>query len=168
RGWHLVTFGGLRLAVPPSWAVHRTVFAGPLPCQARAPSALPGLLSAPPSVTLDAGTLAPAVACPNQPAPSAPGVGPQVTAQPAASQPVSGPTDGLLIDPGPVGPLNPSASYSPCLSIHGLRACVDEDYPYGELVLRVERPHGRSVAVVVGLGGNGRTARAVLFSLRPA
>lgn len=152
RGWRRATFGGLRLAVPGAWSVRSATPWSP-PCQVLPPWEVPGLVGSQPELTLDAGAAEPPVACP--------------AIALAPTQPVRPPVDGVVVDPGPNGPLSPSATYGSCRSIHGLRACVDQDYPYGVLVLRVVEPSGKAVAVALGLGGSGRTARTVLFSLRP-
>jgi hypothetical protein len=151
--WRQISFGGLHLAAPRAWPVRHVVTWGPI-CHILPPWQAPGLDAPQPSVTLDAGNVQPMVACP--------------ALALASAQPVEAPTDGVVVDRGPVGPLGDGPVYGPCRSIHGLRTCVDQDFPYGQLVMRVMLPNRRKVALAVGLGDTGQTARTILASLRPA
>ena len=81
-------------------------------------------------------------------------------------QPVVQPTPGLVINPGRVAS---GTSYGRCRTVAGLGVCPARDpQHYGELVLRVHLPNGKTDTVVIGLTGNGQTARTILYSMRPA
>ncbi|MBV8295737.1 MAG: hypothetical protein JO085_02780, partial [Acidimicrobiia bacterium] len=80
RGWQRVSFGGVRLSVPPSWPVRHLAVWGPV-CQTVPPWGLPGLGDSPPSADLVSGTVAISVACP------------MLALAPA--QPATPPSDGL-------------------------------------------------------------------------
>jgi hypothetical protein len=157
RSWHRVTFGGLSVAVPVTWPVqHATDEA--TSCERQAPWELGGVTGAGgrPVVILYAGQSLIPPLCP--------------VADPAeVDQLVEAATDGLVIDPGPIGPLSGATSYGPCISVAGLRICsANEPGQYGELVLRVHTKGGKKVAVVLGDAASGKTARTILYSLRPA
>lgn len=155
--WHRVAFGGLSVAVPAPWPVQRATVAG-TPC-----SLEPVWESRPvigsdgrPAVVLDTGQTSP----------------PQkhcsaLTPAPLGDdQPVLQPTPGLVINPGRPAP---GTSYGRCRTIAELRVCPAHDTErYGELVLRVRTPNGKTDTVVIGLTGNGQTARTILYSIRPA
>jgi hypothetical protein len=81
---------------------------------------------------------------------------------------IGAPTDGLIVDPGPYGPLQGDA-FGRCMDINGLSVCPTTTDVFGVLVLAVHVP-GRSqpVAVEIGLAGNGQIARTILWSLRPS
>ena len=152
RSWRRITDGGLRVRVPAAWPVHHVTDWGSA-CQP--PSELTVSSSSQPSVTLDEGKEPPPVPCP---------------LAIDADQPIPTPVNGLTIDPGPDGPLSGATSFGPCKSIHGLQVCParGELEQNGGLVLRVRTPSGATVAVVIGLAGKGKTARTILYSLRPA
>jgi hypothetical protein len=106
-----------------------------------------------PNVTLDAGTRTAAEACPDLA---------------GLARPVESPVDGVVVDPGPMGPLAHVTSYGRCRSIAGLHVCPGQADQYAVLVLRVRLPSGAHVAVEIGLAGDGQTARTIFYSLRPA
>jgi hypothetical protein len=156
RSWQRLTFGGLSVGAPAHWPVQH-VSDWEVPCGAEPPWEMQPLIGvgSQPSVTLDAGADT--------------SLEPKCPAATTGYLPAQPPTDGLIVDPGPVGPLASITSYEPCLSIAGLRVCpAQNDGRYGELVLRVTTSSGTTDAVVIGLSGNGSTARRILYSLRPA
>ncbi|HXW38442.1 MAG TPA: hypothetical protein VEJ44_02010 [Acidimicrobiales bacterium] len=152
--WKGIEFGGLHASTPAGWPVRRVAEWGS-PCAVVMPWDLAAMVGAgaQPSVTLDSGKAPPAYGCPN------------LTLR---DQQVSAPHDELIIDPGPSGPLGDGTSDGHCFSINRLRMCPVQAYLSSELVLSVHIPHGGTVAVVIGLSGNGQTARTILHSLRPA
>jgi hypothetical protein len=77
------------------------------------------------------------------------------------------PVDGVLVDPGPYGPLQDDSNFGTCLHINGLTACPTTASLDGALVLAVHLPGGtHPVAVEIGLAGNGMVARTILNSMR--
>jgi hypothetical protein len=147
KSWHRVSFGGLSAAVPRAWPVERRTD-WPLSCASIA------LRLADTEVLLSAGVREVAPSCP---------------ALASGRLAIAPPVDGVVIDPGPDGPVADGATFGPCLHVHGLRACPATVDPSGVLVLSVHRP-GRThaLAVEVGLAGSGATARAIVDSLRAA
>ena len=146
--WHRVSFGGLSAAVPSNWAIDRRAD-WPVACAPTHPFSLSKQ-----GVLLSEGTSVFPPACP---APSYPSVR------------IPTPFDGLVIDPGPDGPISAGASsFGSCLRKHGLRLCPTTSDPYNILVLSVDLPGtSRPTAVEIGLAGSGLTARTILRSLRP-
>ncbi len=144
--WHRVDFAGLSIAVPIDWPEQQVSSWG----TGCAPTNLS--LLAPPAVVLNRGTSEPLVSCP------------AITELEMAS---ATPTDGLVIDPGPYGPLQGQPGFGTCLHINDLTACPTTTDLYGILVLALHIP-GRTqpVAVEIGLAGNGVVARIILFSMR--
>jgi hypothetical protein len=145
RSWYRVSFGGLSAAVPRSWPVeHQADWS--LGCSPI------NLSLSEQQVLLSLGTTELAPSCPD-----------------LSSSNLSLPTyhDGLVIDPGPYGPIPADASFGPCLHIHRLRVCPTTTDAYGVLVLSIHVPGAtRPVAVEIGLAGSGITARTILDSLR--
>ena len=140
--WHRVSFGGLSAAVPRTWAIDRRAD-WPVNC---GPT---NLSLSERDVLLSAGTSVSPPAC---------------LAISHVGVPV--PTDGLVIDPGPDGPIT-SDSFGPCLRISRLRACPATTDRSSVLVMAVHVPGtSRPVAVEIGLAGSGMTARTILHSLR--
>jgi hypothetical protein len=155
RSWRRVTFGGLSAAVPSNWTVEH-VTDEDASCEPQPPGEPGGVMGdeSRPTVILDTGQ-GPLPPCP------------AILAEP--DQPVEQASDGLVIDPGPIGPLSGVTSYSRCISVDRLRICPTNDAgQYGELVLGVHTRSGKKVAVVIGDGMSGETARTILYSLRPA
>ena len=143
--WHRVTFGGVSIAVPGEWPEVQSSSWG---------SCISVNLSlfAPIRVVLNAGTTPSGIACP---------------AFPAIGVTAGEPTDGLVIDPGPLGPLQAETDSGVCLQINGLTACPTSKDLYGVLVLAVHLSGAsRPVAVEIGLGGNGVIVRTILYSIR--
>jgi hypothetical protein len=153
--WRRVAFGGLSVAVPGDWPETRVAAwgtgCGPTFVLPQPPL---GVVTRP-QITLDSGTSRAVVECPLL-------VG--------LYMPVQSPTDGVVVDPGPIGPLSSVTSYGRCGSIAGLQVCpghaAQDDQAV--LILRVRTKEGATVAVEIGLGGDGQTARTILYSLRPA
>ncbi|HXQ59649.1 MAG TPA: hypothetical protein VN799_06110 [Acidimicrobiales bacterium] len=145
RSWHRVSFGGLSAAVPRAWFIERLSY-WPLGC-AQIDTRLDDT-----QVLLSAGTRIVSPSCP---------------AMATSELAIVTPIDGLVIDPGPQGPVAAGASFGACLHVHGLRVCPARGDPYGILVLSVHRP-GRhhATAVEIGLAGSGATARTIVDSLR--
>jgi len=141
--WRRLSFGGLSAAVPRSWGIDRRPDV-PVHC-APIDVSLPE-----PGVVLTTGTVESVRACPAM-----------------SSQAVSVPTDGLVVDPGPDGPLPAHASFGPCSPVHGLRVCSTSSDRDSILVVGVLVPGRiRPIAVEIGLAGSGVTARTILGSLR--
>jgi hypothetical protein len=144
-GWHRVTFGGISAAVPASWSVQTTSnwSTGCAPFH--------GVMTET-EVTFNRGATDIEPSCP---------------AEFPGGQTVEAPGDGLLIDPGTYGPLDPDTTFGSCLAVHGLRVCPSTSDDDGILVAAVHLGRtGPPVAVEIGLGGGGRTARTILHSLR--
>jgi hypothetical protein len=78
---------------------------------------------------------------------------------------------GLVVDPGPYGPLNgvvgfDVVGFDKCLHINGLSVC-QTSFLGGILVVAVHIPgRTRRVAVEIGLAGNGIVAHTILYSMR--
>ncbi len=159
RSWRRISFGGLRASVPAQWPVRDLDDWGSA-CDTAPPWELALPDASQPSVTLDEGRAPPPEPCPALASPAI-AFGPD--------QPIPRLVSGLFIDPGPNGPLSGVTSYGACKSIGGLQVCVahGQQYQGDDLVLRVRNPGGATVAVVIGLAGNGLTARTILHSLRP-
>jgi hypothetical protein len=149
RSWRRVTFGGVSAAVPANWPITRRND-WPLDC-------VPTDLSlSGRGVLLSAGTEELASSCPD-----------------FSYESISAPTDGLVIDPGPDGPVPAQAALGSCSPIHTLRVCPTTSDRYNVLVLSVDLPvhlagKNRAVAVEIGLAASGLTARTILGSLRVA
>jgi hypothetical protein len=139
--WHRISFGGISAEVPKAW---RITHSAPIDCE-------PGLLNLGERAVFEvSGTEPIAVACPA-----------------TTFVQVEEPTDGLLINPGPYGPLTSSTTYGRCFKAHGLSVCPTTSDIYGVLVTAVHLPrHSRPVAVEIGLAGDGSTARTILDSLQ--
>jgi hypothetical protein len=81
-------------------------------------------------------------------------------------------TVGLVIDPGPYGPLEHTSSGGSCQGVNGLTICPkDSSYgapdAYGVLTVAVDVPGAsRPVAVEIGLDRYGTLARTILYSIR--
>jgi hypothetical protein len=156
RSWHRVDFGGLSVAVPSTWPTLTGRWEGG--CNDTVLLA-PNQQSA---VTTDAGTadLGPP-SCPS-----------------SAFLKIQKPRDGLVIDPGPYGPIPTDATFGPCMTVNHMSVCPTTSNAYypvvpatsdvgGVLVAAVNVPgRFRSIAIEIGLGGNGMTARTILLSLR--
>jgi hypothetical protein len=146
RSWHRLAFGGVSMAVPRSWPVERS--GGWDECVAQ----LQGLPGPHGQVQLTQGatSIVPG------------GCLSQVNVAPAGR---SSSAEGLVVDPGPYGPL-PAAGFGRCLAIRTLRVCPASSARFDVLLLAVHVPGvHRPVAVEIGLSGSGVTARTVLFSL---
>jgi hypothetical protein len=145
RSWHRVSFGGLSAAVPRSWSIERQAI-WPLGCSPI------NLNLSEQGVLLSAGT--------SELAPHCPALVGGVMAIPVYH-------DGLVIDPGPYGPIPAGASLDSCMHVHRLRVCPTTTDLYSVLVLSVHvAGASRPVGVEIGLVGSGVTARAILDSLR--
>lgn len=147
--WHTVTFAGLRFLAPSSWRVDRTRTTPGL----GAICGMPGVALWETGVVLSTDTRRQILpACPlERPFP----------------QP---PLNGVQVDSGlNTEPLITLSFRTHCLELHGLTACPATSPDYSILVLRLKVP-GRTkpVFVSIGLGGNGRVARVILYSLRAA
>ncbi len=81
------------------------------------------------------------------------------------------PANGVVIDPGPIGPLHAGndLQLELCLHLKELTACPTTTSLWGVLVMSVA-VQGRSqpVAVEIGLGGDGMIARTILYSMQAA
>jgi len=142
--WRRLSFAGVTVAVPSAWSAERTETYYSL-C-----GGTPITLGAGVTTTLDTDQHFDASRC--------------LIA--AAGQPVTPPLNGLVIDSGLgwVGTLSRR-----CWSLPGLSACLVAAFSYSVLVLSVRVPgRAKPVIVSIGLGGNGMTARNILYSLRAA
>ncbi len=141
--WQRVGFGGMSIAIPGNWTEGRTRSWGGC-------GLLDLSLTSPPAAVLTTGTSVIRLPCPL-----------------VLALPVAPPVDGLVIDPGPYGPLQSESTFGPCLHIDNLTACPTTTDVYGVLVLAVHIP-GKStpVDVEIGLAGNGMVARTILYSMR--
>jgi hypothetical protein len=147
RSWRRVNFGGLRIAVPESWSTPLDVDYPGNECQGVNVISLGQT-----AVIFDAGNV-------NVTALSCGGVG--------EFQQFTGPTDGLVVDPGPYQyQLADGPTFGACRQINGLSMCPATSNPFGILVLAVHIP-GQSIPVEVdiGLSGSGETARTILYSV---
>ena len=145
--WHRFTFGGLSVAVPSDWPVQHTSSLGGCGLRYRT-------LAPPSAVVFDTGTLNTALeSCPGGPAEIP--LGQEIAA------------NGVVIDPGPYGPLQGNDSFGRCLHINDITACPTNTDVYGVLVLAMHLPsRAQPVAVEIGLAGNGIVARTILHSMR--
>ena len=76
------------------------------------------------------------------------------------------PDNGLVVDPGPYGPLDLKQKTSQCFDINGVTACSVKSDVSDVLVLAVNVPgKTQPVAVDIGLAGSGETARTILYSI---
>jgi hypothetical protein len=151
--WRRINYGGLSFDVPSTWPVRAATFTTSDVCSP------PPTLGDPPSVVEYAGGQQNFL-CPGRPA--------SVTR-------LQIPTDGLIVQPGLS--LAERDSFDACISVNGLSACSVEPAVYvgtsaylsGYLVLKVTTPGTATpVTVEIGLGGDGQTARTILFSMRAA
>ena len=141
--WQKVTFGGLTMYAPGSWPTFRTQAWGGC-----------GLTSQPlfkdNAVELDTGVSAIVYHCPSL--------------SPNKSVP---PVSGLLIDPGPNGPLPEVSRFAKRLQINGLGVDPASTVEGGMLVLAVSIPgRAQPVAVEIGLAGGGKVAHTIEYSMR--
>ena len=152
-GWHTVTFEGLSLAAPDSWAVAHTRgtdFSLGATCE------LSGLALGVTGVSLDTDQrILPVPSCPAR-----------------AANPPQPPRDGVQVDAGRFDQFVanlPLFFSTPCLHIHSLTICPATSPAFSMLSLKVTVP-GRAAPVLVsiGLAGNGMVARTILYSLRAA
>lgn len=144
------------MAVPADWPVQHTSSLGGCGSSYRT-------LASPSAVVFDTGTLSTALErCPAGPAELP--VGQEIAA------------NGIVIDPGPYGPLQGNDSFGRCLHINDVTACPTATNHYGVSVLTVDVPANNGptgvnmdrVAVEIGLAGNGMVARTMLYSMRAA
>jgi hypothetical protein len=144
RSWHEISFGGIRVAVPPSWTVDRRSAWGT--CSAD------GIDVTADQVLLDNGKSLLPLRCPRV-----------VTLDVVQAE-----INGLTIDPGAYGPLPNVGSYGPCERVNQLRVCPSAtENMLTTLVLAVYlRDHSAPVAVEIGTSANGITARTILWSMR--
>jgi hypothetical protein len=141
--WRRVSYGGISVAVPASWPVQK-VSRWFIDCIPSDLTILPNT-----SVVLNGGATVIAMGCPVY-----------------SMFPVAAPKDGLVIEPGPYGPLQGDPTFGPCLHINGVIACPTTNFPNSVLDLAVHIPHHtRPVAVEIGLGGSGVVARTILDSI---
>jgi hypothetical protein len=141
--WHRVSFGRISAAVPENWPVlSEQVWGGCLPTN---------LSFGRSAVFFNTGTIEDSSSCVGSP-----------------SIPVENPTDGLVIDPGPYGPTeSETKTVGSCFSVNHLSVCPTSADRYGVLVAAVHIPgEVKAVAIEVGLGDDGVTARTILRSLR--
>ena len=140
-GWRSISFRGVRFAVPPSWSVHRA---------AHAPACSSDTALSHAGVTLASGPEL-AVPCPSPL--SAPR--PQVT--------------GVEVDGFSSGQVVGTSDRPSCVfpkQLHDLQACVEAQPALGELIVQLAAAGMRPVTVKIGLFGDGRTGRDILYSFR--
>ena len=143
RSWKQVNFGGLGMYVPGSWPVVSERVWGDC-----ATAGQPLFRAS--SVVLDTGTEFLAYHCP------------AITSK--SSIP---PEYGLVVDPGPYGPISGSTEFDKCQRINDLSVCPTSTDYGGLLIVAAHLPGvARPVAVEIGLAGNGRVAHMVLDSMR--
>ncbi len=149
--WHRVSYGGISIAVPSNWKQTRRTSWNTCGL-----GGTPLLVSDAPANTIMLASGATVDVIETNCADGGPYTG-QVTA----------PTNGVVIDPGPYGPLTNDPRRGPCLEVNGLTTCPSATDVYGVLTLAVKVP-GKSQAVVVeiGLTGNRMMARTILLSIR--
>ena len=142
--WHRVAFGHLSAAVPEGWPVINEQVGG-------GGCLSPNLSFGRPAVFFNTGTIPDSSSCVGSP-----------------FIVVQSPMDGFMVDPGRYGPIASEAIRGePCIEVNHLPVCPISADRYGVLVASVHLPdEATAVAVVVGLGGNGVTARTILHSLR--
>lgn len=150
NSWRRLSYGGLSVAAPRSWPVENGDWQLGL-CQL-VPIALD--LDQQNVVTTASGTVRPVAA-------SCPAFSDYADLERLRQ--------GLVIDPGPYGPLSSGSTFDKCMSINHLSVCPTATDPYGVLVAAVHVPgRKRPVAIEIGLAGNGIIARTILHSLRAA
>lgn len=146
--WRVVSFAGLRIALPAAWPVSRTDISGS-DC-----SPLQGVEFLPPAAAVldtDAHILYPP--CPYEP----PGQPPRTA------------SGGVRIDERATYPVVPPSAFGHCIRIHRLHVCPASAPAFSILVVKVSVPgRARPVYVSIGLAGSGTTARTILYSLRPS
>jgi hypothetical protein len=143
--WQKVSFGHISASVPKSWPVlSEQVWGGCLPTN---------LSLGRSAVFFNTGTIEDASSCVGYP-----------------NLVIERPTVGLVVDPGPYGPTaSETKTRESCLKVNHLSVCPTSADRYGVLVASVHIPgEVRAVAIEVGLGGSGMTARTILRSLRLA
>ncbi len=156
--WRQVTYGGLSFDVPPTWPIETATQAGGSYhfCSG------PYTLASPPSVVEYTGEPGSGDVCFN---PGITGIS------------LSAPADGLAVDPEPGAPFDAEHTFTTCEAVNGLSACqvvtdpvTDTAVPAlesGYILLKVTIPgSAHSVAVEIGLGGNGTIARTIFHSMR--
>jgi hypothetical protein len=143
RSWKQVDFGGLSMQVPESWPV--------VSLRAWGDCATAGQpLFRASSVVLDTGSVYLAYHCP------------AITSK--SSIP---PAYGLVVDPGPYGPLSGSTEFDKCQRINDLSVCPTSTDYGGILVVAAHLPGvAKPVAVEIGLAGDGTVAHMILDSMR--
>jgi hypothetical protein len=143
--WHRVSFGGISVAVPPSWPVE-TSSDWSFGCS---PLDLTITTS---SVVMNSGVESGTPAC---------------TGTPFHRIPL--PKDGVVIDPGPYGPLPGDSGFGTCIHVSSVTACPTTSDIYGALVLELHTPSRiKPVAIDIGLAGDGVIAQTILDSIRAA
>ena len=149
--WHRVSFEGVSVAVPGSWPVQRVagVRSGCGPDFTLRDAT--GNHPSEPVAVLSLGKSMPAFSCPAYGGPV----------------PVIAPVDGVVVNGGAQGALLGTTGSRRCPTRAGLRVCMVSGAPYGVLVLSVTSKDGKTMAVEIGLAGDGHMARTILFSLRP-
>ncbi|MFZ0665562.1 MAG: hypothetical protein WAM97_07385 [Acidimicrobiales bacterium] len=159
--WRRIHFGGLGIAVPANWPTQEqpqwgspTGIPSDVTFADLTTSFSPPAIDAKPAVVLDEGQYNPYDECANCWDPPAASAGWDTA-----------PIDGLLVDDGGVGPLSGDPALGGCRSLSGTRVCVVESDRYAVLVLSVTYPGSKSVAVEIGLAGNGMVARTILDSI---
>jgi hypothetical protein len=139
--WHQITFGGLRLSVPTSWPVlsmNSWTYCGQVGFFRNS------------TVILDTGINVDAVICPS-----------------SLRQGPIPPVYGILVDPGPNGPLR-GTSIGRCQAVNDVKLCPSVNY--GGIRLYTIYIPGKStpVAIEIGMAGGGQIARTILGSARAA
>jgi hypothetical protein len=143
RSWKQVNFGGLSMYVPGAWPVVSERAWGDC-----ATAGQPLFRAS--SVVLDSGSEFLAYHCP------------AITSK--SSIP---PEYGLVVDPGPYGPISGSTEFDKCRRINDLSVCPTSTDYGGVLIVAAHLPGvAGPVAVEIGLGGDGTVARMVLDSMR--
>jgi hypothetical protein len=147
--WRQVTFAGLRFSVPANWPITRTQVTPGLGaiCETL------GVAFAGATVTLSTDVR--------------PMLLPPCPYIPPTPQQLE---NGVQVDSGLRTEPMVTLSFSDhCLVLHGLTACPASSPAYSILVVRVNVPgRDKPVFVSIGLAGNGKVARTILDSLRPA
>jgi hypothetical protein len=147
--WQSVSFAGLHFSVPANWPISRTQVTPGLGAICREQGV--AFLGTTVTLSSDARPLL-FPPCPYIP--------------PTPQQP----ENGVQVDSGLRTEPTVTLSLSPhCLDLHGLTACPATSPAYSILVLRVNVPgRDKPIFVSMGLAGNGKVARTILYSLRPA
>ncbi|MGH9016269.1 MAG: hypothetical protein ACRDY1_00840 [Acidimicrobiales bacterium] len=144
--WRRVAFAGIALSVPSAWTEQQS-------SNWSSGCEYPDLTLPDGDVVLDRGTSGVVPGCPSE----------------TGASPVRSGVNGVVIDPGPYGPLTPETKFARCRRIHGLRVCPSESDPYDILVVVVYvRDVSSPVALEIGLAGSGELDRAVIGSIRQA